>query len=97
MTSHVFWPFFTYLPTLSYSITSNFGGYLGPTLPTLISDIINGRSLGKKGDMWGVGGTPDPPVSPGSTGPAWLEVTFSSVFLAGNLLCVSADKKNLGH
>ena len=30
MTSHVFWLFLTYLPTLSYSITSLFWGYLGP-------------------------------------------------------------------
>ena len=30
MTSLVFWPFLTYLPTLSYSITSLFWGYLGP-------------------------------------------------------------------
>ena len=30
MTSHVFWPFFTYLSTLSYSLTSHLGGYLGP-------------------------------------------------------------------
>ena len=30
MTSHIFWTFLTYLPTLSYSITSDFGGYLGP-------------------------------------------------------------------
>ena len=45
MTSHVFWPFLTYiLTTLSYSIMSNFGGYLGPPLPTLTSDVINGRS-----------------------------------------------------
>ena len=28
-----------YLPTLSYPITSDLGGYLGP----LISDVINGR------------------------------------------------------
>ena len=41
MTSSVFWPFLTYLLTLSYSLTSDFGGYLGPTL----SDVINGRSL----------------------------------------------------
>ena len=34
------------LPTLSYSITSNFWGYLGPSyLSTLISDVINGLSL----------------------------------------------------
>ena len=32
----------TYLPTLSYSIMSHFGGYLGPTL---IWDVINGHSL----------------------------------------------------
>ena len=30
MMSHVFWPFLTYLPTLSYSLTSHFGDYLGP-------------------------------------------------------------------
>ena len=30
MTSLVFWPFLNYLPTLSYSITSLFLGYLGP-------------------------------------------------------------------
>ena len=30
MTFHVFWPFLTYLPTLSYSITSDLGSYLGP-------------------------------------------------------------------
>ena len=42
MTSHVFGHF---LPTFSYTITSNFGGYLGPHLPTLISDVINGCSL----------------------------------------------------
>ena len=37
MTSHIFWPFLTYPPTLSYSITSDFGVYLGPPpLPTLI-------------------------------------------------------------
>ena len=47
----------------------------------------------------GVGGGGDsrPTIPLMSTSPAWLEVTFSSVFLAGNLLCVSADKKNLGH
>ena len=28
MTSHVFWPFLTYLPTFFYSITSDFRGYL---------------------------------------------------------------------
>ena len=43
MTSLVFWPFLTYLPTLSYSIKSLFGGYLG-SLPTLIWDVINERS-----------------------------------------------------
>ena len=49
MTSHVFWPFLTYLPTLSYSITSEFGGYLEPPfLPTLISEVINGRSRRQK-------------------------------------------------
>ena len=53
MTSDVFWPFFTYLPTLSYFILykspifggAHFRGYLGPPLPTLILDVINGRSL----------------------------------------------------
>jgi hypothetical protein len=45
MTPLVFWPFLTYLPTLSYSITSPLGGYLGPPLPTLIWDVINERSL----------------------------------------------------
>ena len=46
MTSLIFWPFLTYLPTLSYPITSNFGGYLGPPyLLTLMWDVINGRSL----------------------------------------------------
>ena len=35
----------TYLPTLSYSIESDFWEYLGPSLPNLIFDIINGRSL----------------------------------------------------
>ena len=33
------------LLTLSYSITSHVGGYLGPPLPTLVSDVINRRSL----------------------------------------------------
>jgi len=51
MTSHVFWPFLTYLPTLSYSITSDFGGYLGPPLPTLISDVINGCSPSEKNEL----------------------------------------------
>ena len=27
---HIFWPFLTYLPTFSYSITFHFGCYLGP-------------------------------------------------------------------
>ena len=44
MTSHVFCPFLTYLPTLSYSITSNFGAIMDP-LATLLSDVINGHSL----------------------------------------------------
>ena len=44
MTSHVFLAILTYLPTLSYSIMSHLGGYLGPPLPTLISDVINGCS-----------------------------------------------------
>ena len=35
MTSHVFWPILTYLPTLSYSITYLFWAILDP-LPTLI-------------------------------------------------------------
>ena len=43
MTPHVFWSFLNYLPTLSYSITTIFGAILDP-LPTLISDVINGRS-----------------------------------------------------
>ena len=30
MTFHVFWPLLTYLSTLSYSLTSHFGGYLDP-------------------------------------------------------------------
>ena len=30
MTSLVLWPFLTYLPTLSYSVTSLFWSYLGP-------------------------------------------------------------------
>ena len=44
MTSLIFWSFLTYLPTLFYSITSLFWGYFGPPLPTLIRDVINGRS-----------------------------------------------------
>jgi hypothetical protein len=39
-----FLPFLTYLPTLSYSITSDFVGYLGTPLQTLILGVINGRS-----------------------------------------------------
>ena len=36
MTSHIFWPFLTYLPILSYSITSLFWGYFGPpTYPNM--------------------------------------------------------------
>ena len=36
MTSDVIWPFLTYLPTLSYPITPDFGGYLGPpTYPNM--------------------------------------------------------------
>ena len=36
MTSLVVWTFLTYLPTLSYSITSHFRGYLGPpTYPNI--------------------------------------------------------------
>ena len=42
---NVFWLFLTYLPTLSYSITSLFGGYLEPPLPTLLWDVINERSF----------------------------------------------------
>ena len=34
MTSHIFWPFLTYPPTLSYFIMSHCGGYLGPPTPT---------------------------------------------------------------
>ena len=46
MMSHIFWPFLTYQSTLSYSIPSHFGGYLGWTLlSTLISDVINGHFL----------------------------------------------------
>jgi hypothetical protein len=44
MTSRVFWSFFTYL-VLLYNV--RFGGYLGPpppSLPTLISDVINEHS-----------------------------------------------------
>ena len=40
-----FWSFLTYPPTLSYFITSSFLGYVRPPLPTLILDVINGRSL----------------------------------------------------
>ena len=36
-----------FMPTLSYSITSDFWGYLRPPLPTLIQDVIDGRSLTK--------------------------------------------------
>ena len=36
MTSRVFWPFLTYLSALSYSITSDLGGYLElPTYPKI--------------------------------------------------------------
>ena len=48
MTSRVFMPFLTYIPTyLVHSLTPHLGGYLGtpPPLPTIKSDIINGRSL----------------------------------------------------
>ena len=38
----IFSPIQIIIPTLSYPITSNFGGYLGPALPTLILDVING-------------------------------------------------------
>ena len=41
MTSHVFWPFFTYL-VLLYNV--QFWGLSWTPLPTLISDVINGRS-----------------------------------------------------
>ena len=44
MMSDVFCQFLTSLTTFSYSITSDLGGYIGP-LPTLISDIIDRRSL----------------------------------------------------
>ena len=43
MTSHVFWPFLTCLPTLSY-YNVRFSGLSWTPLPTLISDVINGRS-----------------------------------------------------
>ena len=45
MTSHVFWPFLTYIPTylvLLYNI--QFLGLSWTPLPTLISDVINGLS-----------------------------------------------------
>ena len=56
MTSLVFWPFLTYLPTylvLLYNVP--FWGYLGPPrLPTLIWDVINERFLKscKKGQIY---------------------------------------------
>ena len=43
MTSLVFWPFLTYLPSLSYSITSLFGGLSWTPLPTLIWDVTKER------------------------------------------------------
>ena len=48
MTSHLFWLFLTYLPTLSYSITSHFRGYLRFTL---IWDVINERSHKQKNQV----------------------------------------------
>ena len=45
MTSHGFLPFLTYLPTLSYSITSLFWGNLGPPYLPQIWDVINEGSL----------------------------------------------------
>ena len=42
MTSHIFWPFLTYLPTLFYSISPILRATFD--LPTLILDDINGRS-----------------------------------------------------
>ena len=42
MRSHVFWPFLTYLPTLSYV---PFWGLSLTPLPTLILNVINGPSL----------------------------------------------------
>ena len=49
MTFHIFWPFLTYLPNLSYSITSYFGGYLGlPYLSlyrTSLMDVPNNNLL----------------------------------------------------
>ena len=41
MTSLVFWPFLTYLPTFSYSITFNFGGYLGPLYLPYYRSLLN--------------------------------------------------------
>ena len=46
MTSLIIWPFLTYLPTylvLLYDV--RFWGLSWSPLPTLISDVINGRSL----------------------------------------------------
>ena len=45
-TSHVFWPFLTYLrtyPVILYNVL--FWELSWTPLPTLISDVINGRSL----------------------------------------------------
>ena len=42
MTSNVFWPFLTYLPFLLYNF--QFWGLSWTPLPTLMSDVINGRS-----------------------------------------------------
>ena len=56
MTSLVFWPFLTYLPTLSYSIRSLFGVILAslPYLHNLLWDVINERFLKscKKGQIY---------------------------------------------
>ena len=44
MTSHVFWPFLTYISTLPQSNVPLWGLSWTP-LPTLISNVIDGRSL----------------------------------------------------
>ena len=87
MTSHVFWPFLTYLLTLSYSITSDFGGYLGPPLPTLISDVINGRSLST---------TSQSPIqrATGKTSAQWgTEFFFVTIYLLLGLTVLAATKR----
>ena len=50
MTSHVLWPFLTYLPTLSYSIMSFLGAmYLGPTsYPNLGRHSLILKKVGNK-------------------------------------------------